>query len=384
MLSIARTNLRRTLRERTNLFFVFVFPMLLILVLGVAFGGEFTPRVGVVTGDAGPLARGLLERLRTAEGITVSVVGSREELTSAVERGELEAGLVIPGDYDRTVRGGGTVRLRYVVRPGQQGQQVGSIVSSVVDEETGLLRAARFVERESGVSFDDGRRRAGAAAPRVALATVSVSTAGAAESAAPTGRFDDGASSQLLLFLFITALTGSAALIESRRLGVSRRMLSTPTQTWQIIAGEGLGRFSIAAVQAAVIMVGSALVFGVDWGDPLGAVALTVAFGLVATGAGLLMGAVARSTEQATAVGLLAGLGLAALGGTMMPLEFFSPTMRTVAHATPHAWAVDGFTELVRHGGGLTDIVRPLGVLLGTAAVLLALASWRLRRSITG
>ena len=30
---------------------------------------------------------------------------------------------------------------------------------------------------------------------------------------------------------------------------------------------------------------------------------------------------------------------LAALGGSMMPLEFFSPTMLTVAHFTPHAWA---------------------------------------------
>jgi ABC-2 type transport system permease protein len=130
-------------------------------------------------------------------------------------------------------------------------------------------------------------------------------------------------------------------------------------------------------------MVGSAALFGVDWGDPLGAAALATEFGLVATGAGLLMGAVARTTEQATAVGLLAGLGMAALGGTMMPLEFFSPTMRLIAHGTPHAWAVDGFTELVRRGGGLGDIMLPLAVLLGGAVVLLALASWRLRRSIT-
>jgi ABC-2 type transport system permease protein len=74
---------------------------------------------------------------------------------------------------------------------------------------------------------------------------------------------------------------------------------------------------------------------------------------------------------------------MAALGGAMMPLEFFSPTMRVVAHFTPHAWAVDGFTELVRHGEGIADIAVPLAVLLGAAMILLALASWRLRRSIT-
>ena len=81
---------------------------------------------------------------------------------------------------------------------------------------------------------------------------------------------------------------------------------------------------------------------------------------------------------------LLLSLGLAALGGAMMPLDLFPPTIRAVAHLTPHAWATEGFAELVRHGGGLTDILPQLGVLLATAAVLTVLASWRLRRSITG
>jgi ABC-2 type transport system permease protein len=382
ILSIAGVNLRRTLRERTNLFFVFIFPMLLILVLGVAFGGEFTPRVGLVVESGDPLAGQLADQLRAADGIDVRAVDDADAVVAGVERGELEAAVVIPADYDRAVRAGRTTEVRYVLRPGQQGQQIGSIISSVVDEQAGLLRAARFAEREAGVSFDEGRRRAEEAAAAVPLATVSASVAGESDAARPEGRFDVGASSQLLMFLFITALTGAAALIESRRVGVSRRMLATPTPSWQIVAGEGLGRFSVAAVQAIVIMVGSALVFGVDWGDPLGAAVLTVAFGLVATGAGLLMGAVARSTEQATAVGLLVGLGMAALGGTMMPLEFFPSTMRLVAHGTPHAWAVDGFTELVRHGGTLGDILVPVAVLLTAAAVLLALASWQLRRSI--
>jgi ABC-2 type transport system permease protein len=110
-----------------------------------------------------------------------------------------------------------------------------------------------------------------------------------------------------------------------------------------------------------------------------------VAFALVASGAGMLLGAFARTSQVATAVGLLLGLGLAALGGSMMPLEFFSPTMRTVAHAvTPHAWAIDGFTTLIRDGGGVGDILPELGVLLGLAAVLVGLASRRLRRSVVG
>jgi ABC-2 type transport system permease protein len=54
-----------------------------------------------------------------------------------------------------------------------------------------------------------------------------------------------------------------------------------------------------------------------------------------------------------------------------------------VAHITPHAWAIDGYAELVRRGGTVIDILPELGVLVLYASVLLALATWRLRVAIT-
>lgn len=96
----------------------------------------------------------------------------------------------------------------------------------------------------------------------------------------------------------------------------------------------------------------------------------------------MLMGSLATSTEQAIAIGLLLALGMGALGGAMMPLEFFSPTLYAVAHITPHAWAADGFADLIRRDGGLVDVVDELGVLVAYGLVLFAAASWGLRRSI--
>jgi ABC-2 type transport system permease protein len=94
-------------------------------------------------------------------------------------------------------------------------------------------------------------------------------------------------------------------------------------------------------------------------------------------------GSVLRTEQQAGSIGLLLGLGLAALGGAMVPLELFPGTMRLVAHFTPHAWAGDAFAELLRHGGTVADILPQLGVLAAFAAVLLGLGSWRLRAALT-
>ncbi len=384
-LALAGVNVRRLLRDRSNVFFVFVFPMLLIVVLGVSFGAGFEARIGVVAPkDAGPLGRELVATLEGLEQVEVERVADAADLRSSVERGQLQAGVVVPEDYDAAIREGRDVQVRYVARRDQQGMQLAEIVRAAVAEQGQRLRAARFFVAEGLGTFDEGLARADAAVRLLAPVEVVVTTAGEAMFPATLGRFDLGASSMLLLFIFLTSMTSAVALIETRRLGLSRRMLATPTPSGTIIVGEALGRFGVAMVQGVFIMLGSLLLFGVDWGEPLGSIALLVSFSLVGAGAGMLLGAVLRTEQQAIGLGIFVGLGLGALGGCMVPMEFFSPAMKAMAHLTPHAWAIDGYAELVRHDGTLADVLPYVGILLGYAAALLGLASWRLRRAITG
>jgi len=102
------------------------------------------------------------------------------------------------------------------------------------------------------------------------------------------------------------------------------------------------------------------------------------------TSISMIAGTLFRNEQQAIGVSLLLGLGLGALGGCMVPLEVFSPTMRRVAHITPQAWGNDAFARLVGHGASIGGILPQLGVLAAYAAVLLTLAAWRLRRVLSG
>jgi ABC-2 type transport system permease protein len=187
----------------------------------------------------------------------------------------------------------------------------------------------------------------------------------------------------LLLMTFLNALTGASALIQSRRLGVSRRMISTPTSIRTIVMGEGFGRWGVGMFQALYIMIATALLFDVSWGDLPTAFVVLALFAAVAAGAAMLIGAVMQNDEQAAGVTVLAGLALGALGGAMFPLELYNSTMNNVAHLTPHAWAIDAFTDMGRHGATLVDVLPEVGVLGGMALLLIALASWRLRVTLT-
>ena len=379
---IAGMNLRRLFRDRTSIFFVVIFPTMVILLLGAAFGSGFTPGMGVVDRETGPLGDELVAILEKAEDVDVKRYYSEGDLVNAVERGRVEAGLVIPAGYDATLRDGADVKLRFFGRPGSLAQQLRTTVEAAVGQQSMRLRASRFAESQ-GVPPGDAIARAARAASEVSGVEIRRTSVGETLFGEGTGTFDRGASTQLLLFIFLNSLTGAIGLIETRRLGVSRRMLSTPTSTRTILVGKALGRLSIALVQGLIIILGSALIFGVDWGNPAGAALVLIMFSLVGAGAGMLVGSVLNNDQQAIPVALLLGLGLAALGGSMMPLEIFPDTMRTIAHFTPHAWGNDAFAELVQRNGQVVDILPDLAVLAGFAAVLLSLATWRLRKAIT-
>jgi ABC-2 type transport system permease protein len=381
-LTIAAVNLRRLLRDRTSIFFIFALPFLIILAVGATFGEGFTPKLGVAASGSGPLGADLVRRLERVDRLDVRRFQDLDALATAVERGEVEAGLLVPQGYEATVRSGETAALGFLARPGTLGQDLRITVDSVVAEQGMLLRAARFAGSEEGTAFDEALGRASALSREIPAVTVGVSVTGEKLDGDSLGRFDVGASQQLILFMFVTSLGASAQLIETRKLGVSRRMLSTPTAARTVILGEALGRFTVALFQGAVIVFASLALFGVDWGDPLGAAAIVVLFGLVGTGAAMLLGSVLDNSQQAGSLGTFFGLALAALGGCMVPLDVVPDTMRSFAHATPHAWALDGFNALVAKGGTVPDILPQLAVLAAAAAVLLTVAMGRFRRSI--
>ena len=300
-----------------------------------------------------------------------------------MERGTVQAGVVIPAGASGGAEAGTQVEIEFLARPDGAGPQLQSIVSAALARVMTPVAAAQFGAEKTESSFDEAltvARSQTALAPGLEVETTAV---GDALFPSTLGRFDLGAAQQLVLFTFLTALAGSAALILTRKLGVSRRMLSTPTSTGTIVSGEGAGRWAVAMVQGLYIIAVTYLLFRVDWGDPLGALLILVAFSAVGAGAGMLMGAVFSNDQQAGGIGVVVSLGLAALGGCMLPIELFSPTMTRVAHLTPHAWALDGFAELVRRDGTVADILPELGVLTVYAAVLLVLAGWRLRQVLT-
>ena len=99
VLAIARVDLIRTMRDRTGFFFMFVLPFIIIAALGIQFGAATQVRIGVVAPIGDPFADELIAALESGDvAFDIRRSPDDEAVRAGVERGSLEAGLIIPDD----------------------------------------------------------------------------------------------------------------------------------------------------------------------------------------------------------------------------------------------------------------------------------------------
>jgi ABC-2 type transport system permease protein len=380
--ALAGAELRRLVRDRTFLFFMVLLPVLIILLIGITISSNEQVRVGVVDQQPGPLSTSLVRHLGDDPALSVEAIDSRAEAAESLRRNEVSAAVVIPEGFDAALRGGQQVTVPVLVPGAAESSQAAlAAVSAVVSRHAAQVQAARFAADRGGRSFDENLAAASRlqqADPAVPLRTEVVDSA---SDYLPLG-FSYSAPTMLVLFVFINALAGGAAMIQTRQYGILSRALAAPTRPRDLVAGEALAYLSLTVGQAVLIVAIGAFLFGVEWGNPFAAAALIFVWALVGTGAGMLSGTLFRTPEQAGAIGPAVGIAFGMLGGCMWPLEIVPPSVRALGHVTPHAWAVDAWVEVLSRGGGLPQIAGYLGILALYAVVLLALASLRLRRSL--
>jgi ABC-2 type transport system permease protein len=386
ILAIAQANVVRMLRDRLGLFFVFALPVVIIVVFGLAFGGAGTRYLAVADEDRSAFSEELLTLIDEGSGpLEIRTFETAAGLRDAVQRNTVEMGLVVPAGYDAAIRGGGQASIEYVSRPSEViSLAVRPILDEAIHRQAALIKAARFAAAQRGITFDEALTAARAIRPAVPGVTVTSETTGSTLIEPGMSGYVMGAQSQLVLFMFLTSMTAATQLIVSRQIGVSRRMFASPTSSRTILAGEMLGRFAVSMIQGLFIFLGTAFVFGVEWGNPIAAGAVIVMFGLVGTGTAMLVGAIATNPEQAGSVGVGVAMLLGAFGGAMVPPEVFPEIMRTLSHVTPHAWAIEALRDVALRDADLVAIMPKLAVLAAFAFVLLGLATFRFRRAIVG
>lgn len=381
VLAIAGVEVKRFLRDRSNIFFVFIFPLLLILLLGTQFGSSRAETRVALAGGSGTALEAVVTEQLEADGMQVES-GTTQLVREQLGRGRADVGLLISDEAAAAFNDGRRAELDILTASQASAQAAlqevrGSLQAiSMRHSQLAALQQAGLPAEAAESALEQAQKAV--QEPRVDI----LDTDNTAQEFRGLGVFDLGAVQQLLLFIFLSSLTGAATLIQARRYGVIMRTMAAPVSSGQTIAGQAVGRFGIASVQGAYILIGTALLFGVDWGNLWLTALVLGAFSAVAAAGAMNIGSLLDHDGAATGIGIGAGLVLAGLGGCMVPPEFFAEPLQSISWLTPHRWAYDALAAIQRRDASFTDILPALSVLAAMAAVLLLCGAWLLRRSL--
>ncbi len=185
------------------------------------------------------------------------------------------------------------------------------------------------------------------------------------------------------MFFVIAAL--SNLFVEERRCGALARLRSLGVPASVLLASKALPYFAVNLVQAVLMLMVGAWLMPLLGGDALSfaqvhwpALVLVVcAISAAAVSLALMLSCLVRTQAQASAVGPVLNVLMAALGGIMVPTFVMPAAMQTLAALSPMNWGLEALLTVLLRGGGVASAAPLLLRLLGFAALML-LAAWLL------
>lgn len=182
-----------------------------------------------------------------------------------------------------------------------------------------------------------------------------------------------------IFFLMYTVTYGGTSLLVERSEWTLQRLMTTPTAAASILGGKVFGIFLTGFAQTLILIFGSTLLFGLDWGQPLLVVLVVAATVLGATGWGLLLASLARTPAQVANAGTAMMLLFGIVSGTLTPTSVLPQAFSVLRLITPNAWGLDAIAELAL-GAGLAEIGEAIIALLLMALLLGGVAVFIFRR----
>jgi ABC-type multidrug transport system permease subunit len=374
---LARNDLRLTVRDKASFLWMLAMPVALMGFFGM-FGGGGDPKVRltVLDEDGGWLARAFVAQLA---GKQMEVVEPKKGEATTERKVRT---LVIPRGFTEKVLAGEQQKLRIEK---EEGADRGFSMAA----EAAVLRAiaqtlARLTEMHQAGTLADPSPGATYAklAARHPLVKLSVSKAGHGQPV-PSGRAQSVPGILTMTVLMMTVIYGGVFLTLEKSEGTLRRQLGGPVGRAHVLAGKLAGRVLVAGLQIVLLLIVGRFLYGVSFGhSPAGLVLLLLAYAFCVAGLATLLGAVLKTPEQASALGWIASMVMAALGGCWWPSEVVPRWLWKASHVFPTAWAMDAFHSLISFGRGLEAVWLPSLVLLGFGAAFSLLGVRFLRAAL--
>ena len=407
------------LRDKRAFSSLFIQPIAFILVMTVALQGVFDSGstdnpidLLIVNQDHGTIAAQVIADLRDATGLALIEEKdgrpiTRTEAEDMITSQTYSIALVFPSDFSDSILKSASnpsiekAIVSFIADPAAGNQLIapvkglveGTIEREASQAQTPILTLKGFNEMASAVPSDQagfirdlGTRFTAqmddsteSTATNLGVETQVVAPAKYKSVREPSSA-EQNVPGYTIYGVFFIITTISTSLFREKNEGTFRRLQATPISRAAILIGKLLPYYLINLVQIVLMLAVGMAVFHIGLGShPLALIPLSLATATAATGMGLLITSLGRTQEQVGSLSVILSIVLSALGGLMVPIYVMPTFMQKLALAIPHAWALNGFLDVMVRGQGLNAVLPVIGVLMGFALIFWTLGLWRFR-----
>jgi len=176
-------------------------------------------------------------------------------------------------------------------------------------------------------------------------------------------------------------LITSVAMLRERTTGTLERLLTTPMNKLDLLAGYGIAFALAAAAQSAVTSATAYGLLGLDTGaSPFLVGLIAIVNAILGMAIGLFTSAFASSEFQAVQFMPLVVMPQAMLCGLITPRESMAEWLQLISDVMPLSYAVEALTVAGEQGRATGVVWRDLGIIAAAAIAALCLGALTLRR----
>lgn len=175
-----------------------------------------------------------------------------------------------------------------------------------------------------------------------------------------------------MFILFIASIISTTA-IQEKRLHVFNRILLSHTSRWTYYTSMFLSSWLLACIQQIIILAGTSMIFQFNWHDYIDVFIAIIVVSFAVSGLTCLLTALNyrfNSEEVSTAFGTFILAILAFFGGSYFPVSELTPLIQMIGEFTPNGAGMTSYMMLLQ-GYEISDISGRLTYLIGFGLMML-------------
>ncbi|GHO81097.1 hypothetical protein KSD_88680 [Ktedonobacter sp. SOSP1-85] len=401
---IAKKDLLQVIKDKHSLILLLLVPLLLISIMGSAFGSAFSNNasvefmVAINNQDSGRVGDTIVKTLQgTNSSFKLNVKGysTSQQVLQQVENEKAVAGIIVPTGTSQRLQDAASKGqtpnnvIQFYTRPNSRDERstfTQQLVTGVINRQIDALYAGSAAVQQVQAVCQQPANTCNYATIKPEAISKTVGEASQTSknislvqmlttgSAPRSNNFDQLLPGFAVLFALFGLNSAASTILQEKEEGTFRRLLIAPVPRYALLGGKLIAQFLLTLLQLSVLFTIGYYVFKLNIGSWQAIALLLVSTSFATTGLGMLLVSIVKSRRQLTPIVTLTTLVTSAIGGSWWPLWSEPQWMQQIAKIGITAWAIDGLNGVMIFGKGLSEVQFNILGLLGYGLICFFLA----------